>query len=463
MDKKYSARRFSKAFTLLELLFVIVILAGLMLSWVLYAQRSTAQKMVDKTAEQMLNLIAASRSYFVGELYYWPSSLTVLESAGYLTGVEHCSSWQTIAFSDAQCANGRREAYQPYWSDTTDITKTKLFGVSLTVSDEKTANQIATRLPMRTVESSGAYWKVTALTTVPEVASDLKGKILKIGTVMSNQEHNNRKTVRSAWTKPVGNPTQDAEHGYVKKPNCPAPLVPAIYFTAYDFLLAHVKATTGGAGAPIRSVDIWCETGVKDPHDPTQLSLGFESYVPSADGKYCGDGGGSVESYPAYAGPQYCDYEPTLDKYPDYWRLNYWACRNSGPTTVDGDKASLIYFVTCLNPNSQFFYPFAPANDTVSPYPPVNDQRSTTDGNSYYLNKAALCKVGNFDSPNEQIDYLGCPYPTGCAYKNSTQSGGGEFCKDKRRRCINPVNRATHPSSSGDTDPPPPVLPCIRK
>lgn len=432
MDKKRTLKKFCNGFTLLEILFVIVILAGVMVTWVIYTQRGSTQKMVDKTAEQMLQLIEASRGYFSNQLYYWPTSFDNLITAGYITKSGQCSSWQTVKYSSKDCSN--KEAYQLYWSNTADTSKAKIFGVSIVVGTEEIANQIIAQLPMNNLKQlSPTQWQVFALTTVPAVAADLEGKIIKVGTVMSNQIHNNNSSQRSDWKTPSGNAASDAQHGYVKKPNCPDPLQPAIFFSAYDYLLAHA---VGGAGAPTRSVDVWCETGVKNPNDPTQLSIGFNSYEPSSDGKECNGAG-----YPAYAGPQFCDYEPLLNydpatpvDYSSYWRLNYWACQNKGFTITDGDKASLIYFVTCLDPapsRKSFFYPFSPTNQTdIITFP--NSRGNMT-------NQTVLClKDQLYTTPNY---YAGCFYPTGCAYKNTTQSTF-TYCQRKRRRCINPQQTA---------------------
>lgn len=367
MDKKNPLKKLCKGFTLLEILFVIVILASLMVSWVLYTQRHSTAKIVDKTVEQMLQLLAASRSYFSGQLYYWPESFDDLVNNGYIIDSGRCSSWQLQYSPHSACNGATKESYRMYWSNTDDHLKAKQFGISIVVPSEKIAKQIAARLPMYkfgTQGNSGEYIEVTALTTVPAMAIDLEGKIIKIGTVMNNQMGNSNDRTLAGWSAPIGNSVTDAQHGYVKKPNCPDPLVPAIFFTAYDYTMAYAAT---GAGGPTRSTDVWCETGVKDPNSSTQLSKGFNSYVPSGDGRYCTSAGGTPQ--PAYAGPQYCDYAPELNLYYNYWRLNYWACQNKGASLRDGVDASIIYFVTCLdptikyNPNlsnngTAFFYPF---------------------------------------------------------------------------------------------------------
>lgn len=396
-----------KGFSLLEILFVIVILASLSVIWVVYSQTKSTKALLEKTAEQMQQITQAGRSYFLAEEYYWPENFSDMESKSYLSQTTKCSSWQVTTAAIAECA--AHEPFVLYYNTVgSNAYKTaKMFGVSLTLPDEQLAKQLYGLLPLGMVNGR----TVTAVTTFPAVASDLHGRIIAVGTVRNNQN----------WPKPSGQTaTGGPENGYVKKPNCPDPLVPFIFFNTYGFMLSHMEG--GGAAKEELGIDVWCES-----NDPDNLS---------SEKSYCCGYNCPTGTNPdyAYSGPQHCDY--ARDLHQDYWRLNYYSCQNFGTgRTTAGKEGALIYFTTCLLP-SEIKYPGFPYFDAGD----INDLITRKGGNNFSYHKP------DYHSPYEK---QGCYYPTSCNFKNSpfdTKVPLSPFygyergkCQYKRRRCFPPI------------------------
>jgi prepilin-type N-terminal cleavage/methylation domain-containing protein len=376
-----------RGFTLIEILLVTVILASFVLAWVRFSHTESTDSLLKKTSEQMQLIVQAGRSYFLAEEYYWPKEFDELENKDYLPSVARCSSWQSVTHTpDPHCEN-----HQPFhlFYGNSDYIHAKSFGVSLTLPDETLATRLAALLPLSNRDNN----TVTAITTFPAAASDIVGKIISAGTVRNNQN----------WPKSTDTATGDAENGYVKKPNCPSPLVPAIYFTPYNFTLSFSGMFSAAAGDDL-GIDTWCES-----NDPNDLSAEQSSCC----GYNC-PAGASTDH--AYSGPQHCDYASDLD--PHYWRLNFYSCQNSGTgKKTAGKEGSLIYFTVCLK-KEDLAYPGYPYFNQMDINKKIQDS-------GYKKNEA------------------GCYYATSCTFKNSpsfdTFVEDSGTCQYKRRRCNKPI------------------------
>ena len=123
-----------RAFSLLELTIVIIILTVLLTSAVPSMYRSYLEKAGTKTALEVQNIQDAARSYYLQKGAGWPSSINTppgdLESSGYLP-----SSWN---------------AQKPFNNNYTISSTSALFTVSTNVNDGA-QNIIASKLPLSNV------------------------------------------------------------------------------------------------------------------------------------------------------------------------------------------------------------------------------------------------------------------------------------------------------------------------
>ncbi len=126
-----------RAFSLLELTIVVIILTVLLTFAVPSMYRTYLEKAGTKTALEIQNIQDAARSYYLQKGVGWPSSINTspndLESSGYLP-----ASWNAL---------------NPFNNNYTVNSTSALFTVSTTVADGS-QNIIASKLPMSNVSGT---------------------------------------------------------------------------------------------------------------------------------------------------------------------------------------------------------------------------------------------------------------------------------------------------------------------
>lgn len=172
-----SLKPFSRGFTLLEIMLVIVIMSISIVYFASVLKRRTQDITIDATVTAMQRWLQAGSAYylqnkdFTTNTYRWPASLVDL-SPTFLPPEAVCSPWHTQQGGAVRLCQGRTE-YRAI-----NIAPGDLFwGVSIRAPNSKIAQQIAARLPSAKVDGR----EVTAYTPAPttSIQQPTQGLLIK--------------------------------------------------------------------------------------------------------------------------------------------------------------------------------------------------------------------------------------------------------------------------------------------
>lgn len=165
-------RRALSGLTLIEILLSLVIASMILMLLIPQQLQSKHDQLVDKTVSEMNQIALAARNYYqesraasltnAPNATYWPQTLTDLSTKSYLPAAALCSSWPS-ATTSAACKNLAPYAIFPnngsgqYDTTTPGILANGLnaggnfWGVSLTLPNAKTAEEVQQKLPFATL------------------------------------------------------------------------------------------------------------------------------------------------------------------------------------------------------------------------------------------------------------------------------------------------------------------------
>lgn len=158
----------NRGFSLVEVMFVIILLGVLALSGIKYLQSRQKSQLIEKTAIEMGNLLQAGMIYFsINE--QWPAKIEQLLASnddlldGMLPPDAKCSPYAIFnsPYNDPEC--GDHPAYQVKPSNPGDLIGSKYFEVSVMVPTEEIAKAIAARLPNSTINANIVYGAVSVV------------------------------------------------------------------------------------------------------------------------------------------------------------------------------------------------------------------------------------------------------------------------------------------------------------
>lgn len=234
----------SSAFSLLEMLFVILVLSAITMSFVSYSRQHASQVLIDKTVQQYEQWRSAVKFYNVVE-QRWPATLSDVIKKGYIAEENLCSVWP-IAKGEKSAPDchsksqfvGELSPSQQYVPN---------YKISLTFPNEQVADLVANQVSSTFAAANSdntIEMLITPLsikTQVMQQLSDTPNRIYRIGTPVT---HLNGKALTSYTNKGAiyntvwkGNRLDTTSYpDQVMPPSCPAGYDAVIFATIGSFI-----------------------------------------------------------------------------------------------------------------------------------------------------------------------------------------------------------------------------------
>ncbi len=171
-------KKLARAFTLIEMLFVIVIVAVLMLYAVNIERSHREDRIVQQATTQMLQIMQAARVYYMTKSYVWPTSMSDLigQSPMYMP-----TNFQCEPFLDNRNVTGgppcyNRAVYTIAPTSGADVISTPvLLGITANNVPANLSQKLAAQLPNYTFSNNNT--SVTVFTPIPGNVSNMQGFI----------------------------------------------------------------------------------------------------------------------------------------------------------------------------------------------------------------------------------------------------------------------------------------------
>lgn len=156
-------------FTLIELVFVIVVISFFVLFAASHQQRKGRQTTIEMTNVEMQNWLQAAASYYL-EKNQWPRDEAALTKDNeYIRAEEQCSHWSGQGIKS--CPN--KALYHLVCpKEDCDPKKSKYFGVAVELPTLNAAQQLAALLPSSEIIDDDGRLQVAAYITIPAAISN---------------------------------------------------------------------------------------------------------------------------------------------------------------------------------------------------------------------------------------------------------------------------------------------------
>lgn len=265
-------RQLPRAFTLIEMMLVVVVIATLALMLSQFVKRQQLQSAVKASANDMQLLIQAAQMYYVAN-GAWPTLNQITSST-----ISQCGRFQMTGTSP--CLNNNNYTLVYYnsstsWSPYPNPTVTTL-AVQTTAPTVALAQQLAALLPMSIINGS------TVQTTAPRPGSQLQPSL-------DDQMNNNAMTaIKSIYTDVVGkqysgnNIYKDGNINNTNNSNSVTlPVCPAGWAPGFEVAIAqdYIGMKQGGSqpANKVRGAYV-CKSAYTFPVDYTKYTPAYASY-----------------------------------------------------------------------------------------------------------------------------------------------------------------------------------------
>lgn len=201
----------SHGFSLLELMFVVVIIAVVSIGTIsLYRNWQQTQK-IDEVIQEMDRVGQAAISYYLREDFKWPASTQKLIDAGYISQDASCSPLLVSAPS-SQCKCGGHACYQIVLHDTVD--QSLYLSLQLQTPNKKTSERLITSLPSSSLVNNN---RISTSIPIPGPRALPNGLIIK--QIEFHEFKGKSDTISQNFSCPPGwTKDYDAVINYIKNP-----------------------------------------------------------------------------------------------------------------------------------------------------------------------------------------------------------------------------------------------------
>lgn len=170
-----------KGFTLIEVFFVIVILASMTFYGVSFVREKYSNHQIEQTNKEIANILNASRNYYIVNSE-WPEDIETLIAEKFLLEGNDCSIWQLEGGGSSQCPN--KAIYHIVLPE--DSEDSKYISVVLQVPSEEIAQLLVGNIPTSEVTEGEGENLIAASIPSPAITAEDPGRIQDFGVVDIN-------------------------------------------------------------------------------------------------------------------------------------------------------------------------------------------------------------------------------------------------------------------------------------